>query len=258
VRRALNRSPLAFDPSGTLFYMSTSQLLNKSAALLSGVEDAADAIEFKVTSSAQQLATTLRDLLLRGTLAPGARLEENKLAARFGVSRNTVREALQLLAHENLVVRALHRTVVVREVGDPADVADLYRARRTLEMAALPLAVTRDRQWHQQLAASLGRIGTAKDRNQLDESDLFFHAILISALGSHRIDGFYARIHTELRLTRGWALRAPVNPKQVVASHRPLVAALSAGSLQKASSTLDDILDTGEQSLLEAIRISAS
>ena len=49
------------------------------------------------------LIDTLRDHILNGTLRPGAELLQTDLAARFGVSRFPVRDALQALAAERLV-----------------------------------------------------------------------------------------------------------------------------------------------------------
>lgn len=45
----------------------------------------------------------LRDLVVRGQLAPGSRIIETRLAERLGVSRTPVREALQRLQHEGLI-----------------------------------------------------------------------------------------------------------------------------------------------------------
>lgn len=47
----------------------------------------------------------LRDLMVRGQLAPGSRIIETRLAERLGVSRTPVREALQRLQHEGLIER---------------------------------------------------------------------------------------------------------------------------------------------------------
>ena len=50
-----------------------------------------------------RVAETLRDAMLDGSLAPGDHLAEADLAARLGVSRTPVREALGRLAAEGLV-----------------------------------------------------------------------------------------------------------------------------------------------------------
>lgn len=58
----------------------------------------------RVRKAFEQVAEQLRELIATGVLAPGQRLPtEAKLAAEFGVSRATVREALRLLAAQGLV-----------------------------------------------------------------------------------------------------------------------------------------------------------
>ncbi len=50
-----------------------------------------------------RIADLLRDAILRGELAPGARIRQEDLAARYGASRVPVREALRLLEADGLV-----------------------------------------------------------------------------------------------------------------------------------------------------------
>ena len=64
-------------------------------------------------SVADQVASVLRQRILDGELRPGTPLQELSLATALGVSRNTMREALRILALEGLLHRNLHRGVVV-------------------------------------------------------------------------------------------------------------------------------------------------
>jgi DNA-binding FadR family transcriptional regulator len=58
----------------------------------------------RVRKAYEQVADQLRELIVQGELRPGDRLPvESALAAQFGVSRATVREALRLLAAQSLV-----------------------------------------------------------------------------------------------------------------------------------------------------------
>ena len=54
-------------------------------------------------SLADRAATVLTDEIVAGTLRPGQWVSENELAARLGVSRSPVREALRALARDGLV-----------------------------------------------------------------------------------------------------------------------------------------------------------
>lgn len=65
-----------------------------------------------------QLAEILRAMIRRGELQPGAQVPtEEKLCARYGVSRGTVRQALDTLAREGLVTREAGRGTFVCSNG---------------------------------------------------------------------------------------------------------------------------------------------
>src|SRR5678815_3561075 len=66
----------------------------------------------KVTR-AEELRLQLADEIVRGTLPPGAGLDETDLARRFNVSRTPVREALRQLAASGLIDARAHRGAVV-------------------------------------------------------------------------------------------------------------------------------------------------
>lgn len=85
----------------------------------------------------------LRDLIVRGRLAPGTPLVEAEAARRLGCSRTPVREALQRLRHDGLAVAAgggARPRLVVAPMSREA-VDELYRAMGALEgMAARNVA----------------------------------------------------------------------------------------------------------------------
>jgi DNA-binding GntR family transcriptional regulator len=84
----------------------------------------------------------LREQILDGDLAPGTVLGEVEQAARLGVSRTPLREALARLASEGLVSPHSGRGVVVTEVSVDR-VAELFEVRGALEEQAARLAARR-------------------------------------------------------------------------------------------------------------------
>lgn len=89
----------------------------------------------------ESVADRVGERVIRGELAPGARLLETQLAESLGVSRGPVREALRLLEKRRLVRILPRRGAVVTELA-PRDVDRLYDvviplyqllARRTAE-----------------------------------------------------------------------------------------------------------------------------
>ncbi|MDX9874849.1 MAG: GntR family transcriptional regulator [Spongiibacteraceae bacterium] len=77
----------------------------------------------------------LREMILRGDLAPGQRVAEIPLAEALGMSRTPVRQALPMLAQEGLLAESGNRGYVVRGFS-PADIADAIELRGALEALA--------------------------------------------------------------------------------------------------------------------------
>jgi DNA-binding GntR family transcriptional regulator len=84
----------------------------------------------------------LREMIVSGELAPGARLKEVELCAVLGVSRTPLREAVKVLASEGLVLLLPNRSAVVAELDLPGCEA-LYEVVIALEELAARHACAR-------------------------------------------------------------------------------------------------------------------
>jgi len=82
----------------------------------------------------------LREAILRGLLRGGQQLQQDALAAQFGVSRIPIREALRQLEAEGLVRLFPHRGALVSELS-AAEVEEIYEIRTPLECLALQFAI---------------------------------------------------------------------------------------------------------------------
>lgn len=83
-----------------------------------------------------QAVVRIREMILRGELAPGQRVAEAPLAVRLGMSRTPVRQALPLLAQEGLLSEHGTRGYVVRAFT-AADIIDAIDLRALLEGLAV-------------------------------------------------------------------------------------------------------------------------
>ncbi|HSV80655.1 MAG TPA: GntR family transcriptional regulator, partial [Ramlibacter sp.] len=144
----------------------------------------------------------LREMILRGELAPGERVREADLAARLGLSRTPVRQALPALAQEGLLVRAGQRGFAVRAFSSGESLEALH-LRSVLEgFAARQLA---ERGAPPSLLASLRetlRAGDAlftartlddDDEVKYGEMNARFHALVIEGAGMPMLSSFVAR-----------------------------------------------------------------
>ena len=73
------------------------------------------------TTRAEELRLQLADEIVRGVHAPGAPLDETRIANRFNVSRTPVREAIRLLAASGLVEVRPHRAALVPHLESVPD-----------------------------------------------------------------------------------------------------------------------------------------
>ncbi|MBI4538368.1 MAG: GntR family transcriptional regulator [Gemmatimonadetes bacterium] len=153
-------------------------------------------------STADQVAAVLRDKMLLGELRPGTPLQELSLADSFGISRNTMREAIRLLVYEGLVRHNLHRGAAVTALTED-DVRDIYRVRQLLELAGVD-TIRREPGAHvrrlRERVDEMEEASQARDWVKFVESDMRFHRQIVAALGSERIDAFFRKLVAELRL----------------------------------------------------------
>lgn len=87
----------------------------------------------------ETLRATLADEIVSGMLEPGTPLDEQELAARFGVSRTPVREAIRQLSSSGLVRVRPHRGAVVA-LPTPRELNDMFEAMAELEALCAGLA----------------------------------------------------------------------------------------------------------------------
>jgi len=88
-------------------------------------------------------AAEIRTAILDGSLPPGARVRQEELAAKLGVSREPVRQALAILEHEGLVHNGVHRRAVIAPI-DPSLVVEIYEFREVIEAYAAGMAARSD------------------------------------------------------------------------------------------------------------------
>ena len=92
------------------------------------------------TPVVDQIAGSIRGMIVAGDLKPGDRVVESRIARQIGVGQPTVRESLVALEHQRLVVRKANQGCIVT-VLTHAEIAQLPRVRDRLEGMAIELAM---------------------------------------------------------------------------------------------------------------------
>lgn len=115
----------------------------------------------------------LRDEIVEWQLRPGTVLAEVEQAARLGVSRTPVREALARLMAEGLVVTQAGRGLVVSELST-ANLRELFEVRQALEVSAARLAALRgDRAVFSGLASEFAAVLVTDDADDPVRHDYY-------------------------------------------------------------------------------------
>jgi DNA-binding GntR family transcriptional regulator len=124
--------------------------------------------------------------ILAGKLKPGEKLDEAKLAKRFKVSRTPVREAISMLASENMVEMHPGRSSIVAAFS-VQQVFDMYEVLAVLEGLCANLAARRmseeERQKLKKLHLKMGKFVDTNDWALYRQMDEGFHQLIYS--GSH-------------------------------------------------------------------------
>jgi len=158
-------------------------------------------------ANARTLASQAHDLLRRdilsGTLTPGQRLRTKDLQARYGLGLSPLRESLQRLSAEGIVVNDAQRGFAVAPVS-LAELRDLTVARTALESTMLPMAMQLgSADWEGDIVAAFHRLSRTPlphDPAAMADASLWelrhrsFHHALVAGCGSP----WLLRLHGQL------------------------------------------------------------
>ncbi|SMX61602.1 putative transcriptional regulatory protein, GntR family [Bradyrhizobium sp. ORS 285] len=135
---------------------------------------------------AEELRLQLADDIVRGTLAPGASLDETEIAKRFNVSRTPVREALRQLAASGLIEARAHRGAVVARPSVDR-LTGMFEAMAELEGLCAGLAAQRmtpvERQRLEAIHDELRNLSHAGNPERFHEVNERFHNAIYA--GAH-------------------------------------------------------------------------
>ncbi|MBO0663409.1 GntR family transcriptional regulator [Jiella sp. MQZ9-1] len=204
-----------------------------------------------VKRKAGDIRDRLEQEIATGTHPAGERLDEQVIAARFGVSRTPVREAINQLVAGGLVERIPNRGAFVRAMG-LAELVEMFEVMAELEAMAGRLAARRiDAAGAKRLETALVACEAAADREAHDAyyyENERFHEAIYDACGNAFLAGEARRLHLRLKAFRRLQLRFPHRMRQSLAEHRRIVAAIEAGDGPGAEAELKGhILVQGER-----------
>lgn len=206
------------------------------------------------TTLTLQLEEALRLDILDGTLAPGQRLRAQELTERYGVSATPLREALQRLAAENLVVLDPRLGASVTPISED-DLRDIYAVLQLVDGLALERSIARgDQGWMHAIDTAFHRLaeaiqalegpvsGSASARRrramELAEAHWNFHHALYQACGSPWLLRFVKQLHSHAERYRMLASTATFPPRDSRHEHEQIYQWAKAGDASRAVDAL--------------------
>src|SRR6202046_4875653 len=183
----------------------------------------------------------IEQLILRGELAVGQRINESELAGRFGTSRGPIREALRGLEEARLVRSEKNRGVFVREIS-VAEADEIYDVREALDQLigqrvaerATP-AQLRDLE---QVVADMDEAARMPDIKSYHILNLKFHDMLVDFAGNARLTESYRLLTKGLLLFRLRGLKDGGGFAVSNTEHRAVVEAVAARDGERAARLL--------------------
>jgi DNA-binding GntR family transcriptional regulator len=185
----------------------------------------------------------LRRDILRGVFRPGEKLTVEALCERYGIGATPLREALNRLSAEDLVVRADQRGFRVA----PVSLGDLEELTKTLcwigGLALREAIRNGDTAWEEAIVLAAHRLsrvrregaeGYSSFNPEWETRHRDFHLALIAACGSHWLVGFYAMLLDRNTRYRYLAFRDASVPRDAEAEHREIVEAVLARDADRA------------------------
>jgi DNA-binding GntR family transcriptional regulator len=198
----------------------------------------------------------LRQRIVRGELAPGARITEEALAEEFDVSRGPIRDALTQLSFEKLVEVQRPRGVYI--VGlSPDDVEQLYSLRGALEQLALSRAMrVEDAARWAPMAAAVGRMGQAADEGDhaaFVTADLEFHSQIYALADHPRLEGAWNQYLPTFTALLDVTINHDEDLHESSGDHMKLLDVMRTGTPEKAAEVLASHLDGARDRMLSEI-----
>jgi DNA-binding GntR family transcriptional regulator len=189
----------------------------------------------------QDVAERLRQQIFARQLEPGSWIDEQKLAAEFGISRTPLREALKVLAVEGLVTMKVRRGAYVTEMSRD-DVAQVYHLLGLLEAdAAAEVARKADDAQIGELRALHDKLERqARNRDAFFATNEAFHLKLLEIAGNRWRTQVVIDLRKVMKLNRHHSLFRQGRLADSLAEHRELMAAIemrndkTAGRLMRA------------------------
>lgn len=203
----------------------------------------------------------VRDLIVQGALAEGARLNERELCEQLRISRTPLREAIKMLAAEGLVELLPNRGAVVASI-DRERLGETLQVMAALEGLAGELACRRATP--QEIAAiralheDMLRMHASGDLAAYFRYNQAIHLKIVEASKNATLANAYRQLNVNVRRARYMANLSKDRWDQAVREHEEILLALEARDVARLKGLLEDHLARKLASVLNALHDKAA
>ncbi|MDD5177569.1 MAG: GntR family transcriptional regulator [Sterolibacterium sp.] len=201
-----------------------------------------------------QVAERLRTRIFAHELPPGSWIDEQALAQEYGISRTPLREALKVLASENLVMLKPRRGCYVTELSEQ-DLDEIFPVMALLEgrcaAAAAQKANEADLSGLVDIHKQLEEHARNGDADRFFDANQHFHTRLQELAGNRWLSQLIDETRKMLKLTRRDSLRLDGRLKQSLAEHRAIFKAIQQHDANEAGRLMHEHLLSGRAALVK-------
>jgi GntR family transcriptional regulator, trigonelline degradation regulator len=185
----------------------------------------------ETASLRQQVVAAIRDAILYGELAPGQKLSERELCLRLGVSRTLLREGLQQLQAEGLIVNVMHKGPSVATLTKE-EARDIYKVRGSLEALAAAEFVQNANDGQLKLLnkrlKEIRRAGMRNSPQDLLQAKNAFYEALLKGCGNPVVAQMLTMLNNRVQILRRQSLSTPGRLAQSLVELEAIVSAIEA------------------------------
>jgi DNA-binding GntR family transcriptional regulator len=182
-------------------------------------------------SAAASIEKDLRRAIIELELLPGARLSEQDIATRLGVSRQPVREALIRLANSRLIEIRPHRGTVVARIS-AREMTEALFVRQSVELAVVAKAAQSFDPWQRKRITSLlakqEEAAANLDHAAFREHDEAYHIAIATGAGVGIAWIAIADMKTHMDRVCNMTLQSEADMQRRVREHQAIMAAIDA------------------------------
>ncbi len=207
-------------------------------------------------NQSEKVRNALEDLIASGALAPGSRLDEETLAARFGVSRTPVREALLQLASIGLVETRPRQSATVATLT-VSTIIESFEFNVELESIAARMAarrmMTEERAALDSLVKRMRRLVERREMDRYVALNRHFHEMLYAASHNRYVHTQARSIFARLAPYRRQILLRPGQLGVSQMQHERIAAAVLVGDAEAADLAMREHTSLSDGSFLDVI-----